>query len=42
VNPLDMQLLERWLALIARFRERGWISEDEATDLRRKALEAIT
>lgn len=41
MNPEDRQLLERWLALIARLRDRGAITAEAATDLRRLALEAI-
>lgn len=42
MSPEDRRLLERWLDLIARFREHGWITEDEAAALRSEALEAVS
>jgi hypothetical protein len=41
MSPEDKKLLERWLVLIARLRDRDAISADEAGDLRREAWEAV-
>lgn len=42
MTPEDRDLLGRWLALIARFREHGWITEADAAELRAEALEAVS
>jgi DNA transposition AAA+ family ATPase len=42
VNPLDRELLARWLRLIARLETRGAVTADEADSLRTEALEAIS
>lgn len=41
MSPEDKQLLERWLMLIDRLRDRGTVTTDDVAVLRRDALEAV-
>jgi hypothetical protein len=41
VSAGDKKLLERWLVLLVRLRDRHTITEAEAGELRRQAWEAV-